>query len=517
MANMKTRILLSALMLTIGMSMQAQTDEPTVIASSPTKSAEYALANSPKFVLGETENIFTDGTNSTAFSAEERVVICIKKNIKSDPQPTEEGYWPVATDGVTVQYMLNIDTKAFLIGSNEWGTRASASIEHGYKVKVKDNGNGTYTLNDYAESKNAWNALDCQGAGDIWVDGMNRGGWQQWVITPVVGAENVYEISNTNVPGKLGVKTDLIDNRLYMNNEGGYATRWAFMDEAGYNAYLESRKNDIEREKQEILNAKNSIALAAQKSLIDGTNIYDATGYNAYVAKYNDYMSQLEVGTFKQTVTNPNEATGWHASTEYNFLLTPWQFNGEYCNEFAKALAINTWSVEGETDGSNFLVPFFEYWIDDNNSLGKATLSTTIEGLDKGDVYEVKVLARVRIKNGATGVPNGITLTVGNGESTNLCNGEQVGSTQMYLGEFTAHGEVDANGKLNISINVANDNNISWFAFKNVKYIFKEKATGINAIDASAEDSPIYDLSGRRIQHPTNGIYIKDNRKLVVK
>ena len=47
MANMKTRILLSALMLTIEMSMQAQTDEPTVIASSPTKSAEYALANSP--------------------------------------------------------------------------------------------------------------------------------------------------------------------------------------------------------------------------------------------------------------------------------------------------------------------------------------------------------------------------------------------------------------------------------------------------------------------------------------
>lgn len=474
---MKSTILITATLLMASLTAKAQSEQ-VVEAVSPSKQAELPLQNSPKFVLGETENTFTDGTNSTTFSAEERVVIRVKKTVEPEPepQPTAEGYWPVATDGETEQYMLNIDAKAFMLGANDWGTRASVSIEHGYKVKVKANGDGTYTINDYVESRNTWNALDCQSAGGIWVDGKGRGGWMQWVVTPVAGAKNVYEITNTNVPGKLGVKSDLSDTRLYVNNESGYATRWAFMDEAGYNAYLEARKEEIEREKQERLNAQNALSLAAQKAIIDGTNIYEQDGYNAYVAQYEAYMASLAAGTLKEVVVNPNTATGWHASTAYNFLLTPWTIGGEKANNFDKALYINTWSVEGESDGSNFLVPFHEYWTSDDRSLAQNVISTSIGNLHKGDVYEVTILARVRIRNGATN-PTGITMAVGNGKSINLCAGEQVGSTQMYLAEFTAKGNVDSKGDLNIAINIAADNNISWLAFKNVKYALKEVAT----------------------------------------
>lgn len=210
----------------------------------------------------------------------------------------------------------------------------------------------------------------------------------------------------------------------------------------------------------------NAVALAAQKALVDGTNVY-GEGYDAYVTAYEAKQAAYDDCTLNEVVVNPNAATGWRASTDYNFLLTPWTIGDKACNNFENVLYINTWSVEGDTDGSNFTVPFFEYWTEDAKNLANNTIATSLD-VENG-LYETTVLVRVRATNGVAATDAaGITLSVNGGEAVDVTEGEQVGESQFTISEVKAEGLVK-DGKLNIAFNVA-DANISWLSFKNVKY-----------------------------------------------
>ena len=255
-------------------------------------------------------------------------------------------------------------------------------------------------------------------------------------------------------------------------------------------------------------------ALDAQKALMDGTNIYDAEGFAAYEAAWTALNDKYEAGTLtnEEVAVNPNLFTGWHSSTAYNFLLTPWTIGGEACNEFDKALYINTWSVEGDTDGSNFQVPFFEYWTGDAESLANNTISTTVTDLENG-VYEVTAWVRVRTKNGVAATDaTGITLSA-NGTSVDATEGEQVGTSQFTLAEVTANCEV-TDGTLTISL-VIEDTNASWLSFKNVKYAKTGVPTSINGVETLTSGTKIYDLSGRQLQKLQKGVNIVNGVKVL--
>ena len=148
--------------------------------------------------------------------------------------------------------------------------------------------------------------------------------------------------------------------------------------------------------------------------------------------------------------------------------------NGFGLNDFDAALYVNTWSTEGDTDGSGFSVPFYEYWTADANSLGEKTWTGTLTDLPNG-LYSVTAWVRVRAKNEvAAADATGITMDVnGGGEgdyaAVDVTEGTQVGETQFQLKEYTAQNLVK-DGKLTLNFNIAADNNISWLSFKNVKY-----------------------------------------------
>ena len=208
--------------------------------------------------------------------------------------------------------------------------------------------------------------------------------------------------------------------------------------------------------------------LANMKELVDATNVYTAEAKNEYydqwVVKYND-------GTITKAEANalqdPFIVTGWHANiTVDNFLLSAWDTNPDFQNA---PYYINSWSIEGESDGSNFKVPFFEYWTNDDSSLGEKTLTATMNGLEAGN-YDVTAWVRVRAKNGYEAPATGITMQANDGEAVDVAAGDQVGESQFYLKEFTATGTVAEDGVLKIKFNVAADNNISWLSFKNVKF-----------------------------------------------
>ena len=219
--------------------------------------------------------------------------------------------------------------------------------------------------------------------------------------------------------------------------------------------------------------------LAAAKRLVESTNVYTAEAKAAYEAVIAEAEAKYQEGTLTRAeasaFVNPEIVAGWHSSNAFDdMLLSAWTINEAQCADFTTALYINTWSVEGETDGSDFKVPFFEYWTGNDASLGTATLTATMNGLEAG-LYEVSVWARVRAKNGYTAPTTGITLDVNGGEPTDIAAGQQVGTSQFFLAEFKAVGSVAEDGVLKININVAADNNISWLSFKNVNYTAKDE------------------------------------------
>ena len=222
--------------------------------------------------------------------------------------------------------------------------------------------------------------------------------------------------------------------------------------------------------------AKN--ILPKMKELIDATNVYTQEAYDQYygtwLAKYQDgSLTKAEAGNLQ----DPDVVTGWHAQiTVDNFLLSAWDTNPDFNDA---AYYINSWSIEGDSDGSNFHVPFFEYWTGDDSSLGEKTLTATMNGLAAGE-YDVTAWVRVRAKNGYEAPAYGIDLQVNDGQAVNVAAGEQIGDTQFFLKEFTATGKVGADGVLNIKFNVGADNNISWLSFKNVKF---EKKGGEPVVD----------------------------------
>lgn len=219
-------------------------------------------------------------------------------------------------------------------------------------------------------------------------------------------------------------------------------------------------------------------AIDAMFALMESTNVYTAEAYAAYKAKAEDFLAQYEAGTLTAAVDNPAAIHGWHANVDYDDLL----LSAFGVKDYDTDLYINTWSGEGETDGTEFKVPFFEYWTGDDASLGATTKTATVTGLTPGQYYSVEAWVRVRAKNGvAAADATGITLSVGDGEAVDVTEGVVVGTSQFAHAVYTAVGAADENGNLTINFNVLADNNVSWLSFKNLKYTEVEMLTVVGA------------------------------------
>ena len=266
-------------------------------------------------------------------------------------------------------------------------------------------------------------------------------------------------------------------------------------------------------------NAAN--VLTAMKALVDATNVYTQEAYDEYygtpAAKYEAKTLTAAEGAALQ---NPEIVTGWHAAiTVDNFLLSAWDTNPDFVDA---PYYINTWSVEGDSDGSNFRVPFFEYWTGDGDSLGERTLTATMTGLENGE-YEVTSWTRVRTKNntGAYTSGEGIFLQVNDGNAVDAAKGDskyELGAdNNFFVGNVAAKGNV-TDGTLNIKYIVAADNNVSWLSFKNVFYKRIGDVNGINTVNAAAEqNNQMFNLQGQKVEKADKGLYIINGKKVVVK
>ena len=164
--------------------------------------------------------------------------------------------------------------------------------------------------------------------------------------------------------------------------------------------------------------------------------------------------------------------TGWHAAA--NAAAVVYMNDGFNLNAYDAALYVNTWSTEGEDDGSNFKVPFYEYFAGEGGALSENTWTGQVSGLENG-LYSVSAWVRVRSKNAETSAKDlyGISMDVNKGTAVDVTEGDTVAVNEGY-GRFqhkvyTAEGLVK-DGILNVNFNIAADNNIHWLSFKNIKY-----------------------------------------------
>ncbi len=245
-----------------------------------------------------------------------------------------------------------------------------------------------------------------------------------------------------------------------------------------------------------VLDSPTAESLAAATAALNAVVAKANASINAkaYVDEYYDIIAKNNFVTAEALATYQaladNAQAQWAAgnaeavvapySTQYkssnftdDYLLSTWSIGETKANDFDSGLYINTWSVEGNTDGSEFRVPFFEYFTTDANSLGATTLSATLTGLAPGK-YAVSAWTRVRLKNNVTDAPTGIKFVVNDGDTVDVTTGAQVGTSQMYLDTFTAEGTVGADSTLTIKYIVEDGNNISWLSFKNVTVVYAD-------------------------------------------
>ena len=231
-------------------------------------------------------------------------------------------------------------------------------------------------------------------------------------------------------------------------------------------------------------------AIDAAKDIQENTNVVTAAAATTFAEAIAAIETPYTDGTLTTDAANAAGTTlgvvvsGWHGNANGaagKYMESAWDNAENFADYY-----INTWSNEGASDGSNFVVPFFEYWTSDANSLGAKTMTATQENLAPNGIYTVSIWARARQANSKTKVAGSITMQVGEGTAVDMTAGTQIGSSQFYLDTFTATGQADANGKLTIKINVAAESNISWLSFKNVKYTEVESASSDDYVDLAA-------------------------------
>lgn len=271
----------------------------------------------------------------------------------------------------------------------------------------------------------------------------------------------------------------------------------AFLNEknlANYNALLAA-----------IAEAEASVAnYAALKAAIDKANgVKDANNFVTVAATtafeneinaattawtnetYSDAEALTEINTLGSAVS------GWHAIDDSgkagSFMASAW---GKTHENWWSAPYINTWSTEGDNDDTGFSVPFFEWFVENNQNLPlNTTLSATLEGLENG-CYEVELWARAQRRTDANfGNANEITMSVNDGDAVSIMNGTTIvnngQNNEMRLGHFTARGMV-TNGTLTLSIKTGNNgSNVHWLCWRDVKYTKLDEAN--MAVNATAK------------------------------
>ena len=134
------------------------------------------------------------------------------------------------------------------------------------------------------------------------------------------------------------------------------------------------------------------------------------------------------------------------------------------------AFHINTWSGEGNEDGSEMKTPFIENWMNKNDgTLPKSEITYTLENLLPGDKFEISALVRVYSEAGND--IQGATFFVGDKKTDIVAEGTafEYGSNKGVYGTFKGEITIGADGVLKFGVAIEEGATFNWVAIKNIK------------------------------------------------
>jgi hypothetical protein len=297
-----------------------------------------------------------------------------------------------------------------------------------------------------------------------------------------------------------------------------YAESKVLVDDATFASVQDATAALIAATDDARTSVRNAQALMGMYELMEQYNIVTPEAYDTYYAMFENYNKQYKAGTLTEAVESLNPYSLRGVRTDVNFddyLLSAWTEDGVQCSNYDQGLIINSWSTEGYNDGTEFKVPFFEYWTSDPNTLAAKEFEATLTDLPAG-IYEVTAWVRVRTTNGTDAADaEGVVFQVNEDDEVDVTNGEVVG--QFNLTQVKEETIVQ-DGTLKVKFNVAEGNNISWLSFQNVKYtLLEEIATTISEIGSKAAAKSVFNVAGQQLSAPVKGLNIVDGKKVYVK
>lgn len=225
--------------------------------------------------------------------------------------------------------------------------------------------------------------------------------------------------------------------------------------------------------------AAANAAIVKAEAIIVETNVFVDDKKTAYQTAIDNAKTAYNAGTMED-VTASGLEDALNGGTIYKPTTPMRDFYGNaWTATNSVSIYTNSWSTEGNSDGSNFTTPFIEDWVSDANTLANTTISASVAGLQTG-TYKVTATVRMRLSNSGTAPVNGLSLQVNEGEPVAVSGEKNFGD--FYVTEVEAIGYVANEGDvLGISF-IVDGTNASWLGIKAVNY---ERTGDVPAADAN--------------------------------
>lgn len=302
-------------------------------------------------------------------------------------KPAAPASQPLNKDGVTTQYFYNVGSGMFLVGANDFETRASLCDTLGAEVKVKQESAGRYSITNYVHKFKEFRKMFCDGHSGIWVDNNNGANCNSWsFVEDEDNPNNQFVISNPGLMCDFLMTTPALiaanDTRLYFyeapaiaGHEIGDYARWYSVNEEEYTKYVEAMKTYY-------------AAADLKKMMDDAKDEYSGLDLSDEQAVYNNEESTIDQlkAAISSVISKVRAKAGENASAG-----NPVDFTKYIVNPSFEDGNLNGWTVKlsddtGARENSNSIYHtekadgnyIFNTW-----SAGYP-ISQTIENLPKG-------------------------------------------------------------------------------------------------------------------------------------
>lgn len=234
--------------------------------------------------------------------------------------------------------------------------------------------------------------------------------------------------------------------------------------------------------------AKNAALLMEAANLKDAhTSAAAKTALTEALDAFNANSSEANLTALKEAIAKAQESAKSYAILDNGGLLPDNSLAGWTCTN-SNTFHINTWSTEGNSDGTGMKTPFIENWVYRDDVLGTGEIYYSLPGLDPG-IYQFSALIRAYSESG--NLPTGASLFAGDREKE-FATGKSFEYNNMkgIYDIYAMTAQVGDDGVFRFGIKIKEDRNFNWMAFKTCKIEYVGAAITAESIAELAAQIP---------------------------